>query len=389
MSISRNNLPAEVNAFLANLPDINFAEKDTAKIEAEVIARFEQFLGRRLFPGDPWRQILLVFVYYMSLQRSNIDFAGKQNLLKYSGEGYLENLAALLGVERLAPVAAVTTLEFTLSTALPSATTIPAGTRATPGNDIYFATSEDVEIPAGELSVEAHAVCTKVGAIGNGFLPGQVDRLVDPFAFSCSVRNIDLTQGGADRESLDALRERTRLAPESFSTAGPYGAYIYWAKTASQLIIDVAVESPSPGVVDIIPLLEGGEIPTQTTLDDVYKVCSADNRRPLTDKVEVRAPQAVDYGIDITYYIARRHAPVGLTIQQRAKQAVHDFILWQKSKLGRDINPSRLVEMVKNTGVKRVDIEALCPAFTPLAYFQLGVADMDKVKITYGGLEDD
>ena len=378
-----------MSTFLENLPDINFAEKDTALIEAQVISRFEEKLGRRLYHGDPWRQILLTFVYFLSLQRNNIDFAGKQNLLKYAGEGFLENIAALVGTERLEPVAASTTLEFALSTLLPSATLIPRGTRATPGNNIYFSTTEDVEIPAGEYSVTAHAVCTEVGTMGNGYLPGQISRLVDTFPFSYSVRNLDLTQGGADKEDLDSLRERTRLRPESYSTAGPYGAYIYWAKTASQLIVDVAVKSPSPGVVDVIPLLSGGEIPSQTLLDEVYDTLSADNRRPLTDMVVVRAPEAVYYGLDITYYISRSNAAAGLTIRHRVAQAVDDFILWQKSQLGRDINPSRLVEMVKGAGVKRVDMENIAPAFTPLDYFQLGIADMENVKLTYGGLEDD
>ena len=41
-----------MNTLLENLPDINFAEKDTETIAAEVISRFEQDLGRTLFRGD-------------------------------------------------------------------------------------------------------------------------------------------------------------------------------------------------------------------------------------------------------------------------------------------------------------------------------------------------
>jgi len=376
-----------MNTLLSNLPNINFAEKDTAIIEAEVIARFEEKLGRPLAAGDPWRQVILSFVYYLSLQRNNIDFTGKQNLLKYAGDGYLQHLGALLGVEQLQASRAKTTLEFTLSTTLPSTTIIPKGTRATPGNSIFFATDEDIEIPSGSRVGSVSATCNQDGIIGNGFLEGQVNRLIDSFAFNSSVTNITITQGGADVESLEALRMRINIAPESFSTAGPYGSYEFWAKTANQLIIDVSVMSPSPGVVEIVPLLQGGEIPSQTILDEVYNICNDDRRRPLTDYVKVRPPEPVYYDIEFTYFIARSSLAFGLNLQQRVDEAVQDFILWQKSRLGRDINPTRMIEMVKSTGIKRIDMYDLKPAFTKLRHYELGVCQ--NVNVIYGGIEDD
>lgn len=378
-----------MNSFLENLPNINFAEKDVAVIEAEIIAHFEKSIGRTLFPGDPLRLLLLTFVHYLTQQRNIIDFAGKQNLLKYATDGFIQNIGALVGTTMLEPMPAVTTLEFTISTILPNNTIVPKGTRTTPGNNIFFATTEDVEIIAGDHKVIATAVCTQVGSIGNGFLPGQINRLSDPFPFHSSVQNTTTTQGGTDRESLESFRERTRLAPESYSTAGPYGAYEYWAKSASQLIIDVSVKSPSPGVVEIVPLLQGGEIPTQSILDEVYAACNDDQRRPLTDHVVVRAPETIKYSLEFTYFIARIDSAIGTTIQQRVYEVVENFILWQKSKLGRDINPTRLIEMVKSAGVKRIDMYTIQPSFTVLQYYELGVADLNSINVIYGGLEDD
>ena len=377
-----------MNSLFENLPDINFAEKDVATITAEVIARFEKDSGRTLFPGDPLRLLALTFIYYLSLQRSLIDFSGKQNLLRYAKDGFIQNIAALVGTTQLEPRSAVTKLKFTLSATLPSSTIIPAGTRATPGNRIFFATTESVEIPAGEMGVIAHAECTQAGTIGNGFLQGQINRLTDSFAFNYSVENTEETQGGADLEDIEALRERTRMAPESFSTAGPYGAYVYWAKTANQLIVDVEAVSPSPGVVHIVPLLESGEIPGQSILDEVYKICSADHRRPLTDHVIVRAPEVVKYDIAFTYYISRRNAAIGLNLKQAVDDAVAEYDMWQKSKLGRNIEPSTLVKMVRRAGV-RIDLNTVKPDFKSLKYYEIGVADMENANIVYGGLEDD
>jgi len=370
---------------LDNLPDITFAEKNTEVIVSELIADFEAAAGRKLYPGDPLRLFLLSFAKFISLLRSDIDFSGKQNLLRYAGEGYLENLAALLGVTRLEPSSAMVTFRFYLSAAQSSAVTIPAGTRITDEGKVYFATTLAVEIPAGKLSVDVPAECMETGEKGNGYYPGQLKTLVDPFPYFGSVANITLSSGGADRESLEALRERVRVAPESFSSAGPYGAYKYWAKTASQLITDVSVETPEPGVVEIIPLLEGGEMPTQDILDAVADKCSDDTRRPLTDKVVVKAPEVVYYDLEMTYYIARSSSSIGLSIQSSVAKAIEIYALWQKSALGRDINPSKLVEMVMAAGAKRVEITS--PAFQALNYDQLAVANAPVV--TYGGLEDD
>ena len=376
-----------MNTFNAIFKEINFAEKDTAVIMAEIVAKFEQELGRTLFPADPLRLLLLTFTYYLAQQRSLIDFSGKQNLLRYAQDGFIQNLGALLGVAQNEARPAVATIEFTLSIALPNATLIPKGTRVTPGNKIFFATKDDAEIPAGALSTRVLTECTQAGTIGNGFLAGQINRLTDTFPFNYTVQNIDESTGGVDIEDIESFRERIRLAPESFSTAGPYGAYMYWAKTANQLITDVSVASPSPGVVEIIPLLQDGEVPTQAVLDEVYAICNADDRRPLTDHVIVRSPEVVEYSLDFTYFISRSNAVIGLNIQQAVEQALQEFVLWQKSALGRDINPSQLTKMLMKAGIKRVEIRE--PIHKVLRHFELGVANTQTLNAIYGGLEDD
>ena len=46
------------------------------------------------------------------------------------------------------------------------------------------------------------------------------------------------------------------------------------------------------------------------------------------------------------------------------REKVEQYTAWQCAKLGRDINPSRLISMLMETGIKRVDI--IEPAFTSL-----------------------
>lgn len=376
------------------LDDIAFAEKDPATIEAEVINRYEAHAERSLAKGDPVRLLLESIVMTVVLQRYGIDYAAKQNLLAYSEGDKLDHLSALLAVTRLAATSAVTTLKFTLAEAQPAAIIIPAGTRVTPGGgDIFFATVENVEVPAGETEVLALAQCETEGAVGNGFVPGQIRRIVEPFPWAMSVVNVTATTGGADVENDENLRERTQIAPESFSVAGPGGAYVYYAKSAHQSVLDVAVLGPDdstpehvvePGNVEVYPLMTGGELPSQEILDAVFEACNAEDIRPDTDYLHVLSPMTVQYDLNVKYWIDRSNATRAVSIQAAISEAVEGWILWQRSRLGRDINPSELNHRMVAAGAKRTEIAS--PTFTVLTAAQ--VAILGDCAITYGGLED-
>lgn len=368
---------------LNNLPNIEFALKDVSQIEADVITTYEAISGRKLAPGDPVRLFLQAVAQIIAHQRTLIDYAAKQNLLAFAEGDFLDHLGALLETERLPAQPAKTTVRFTIS-AQPQTVTIPAGTRVTPDGKVFFAIVDPVDIPSGTTEVDVEVECTTVGTIGNDWQPGQINKLVDPLPWVIKIENITTSSGGADTEDDDNYRERIRKAPESFSVAGPYGAYEYWARTAHQSIIDVAVSSPSAGQVEIRPLLEGGEIPTQEILDAVDAVCNDKSIRPLTDQVTVLAPTVVNYDITLTYWIDQSNSFIAASIQEKVNEAINDYITWQKSKLGRDINPSELIARIMAAGAKRVDITS--PVFTAITKEQVAVAN--NVTVTYGGLED-
>jgi len=115
----------------------------------------------------------------------------------------------------------------------------------------------------------------------------------------------------------------------------------------------------------------------------VTEFLSADTRRPLTDRVVVGAPEQVSYDIDLTYYIRQSESKFAIDIQNAVNQAVNDYIIWQKAKIGRSINPSQLISMIINAGAKRVEVTL--PEFTVLSATQ--IAKEETVNIIYGGLE--
>lgn len=367
------------------LPDINFVETDAQAIVDEIIGGYEQIAGVRLAQGDPRRLFLLSLAYIIVQQRQQIDAAGKSNLLYYASGDYLDHLGAFRDVERLAAKPAITTIRFRVSASQLQPIGIPVGTRVTHDDELYWRTTQPATIPAMGQRVDVHAEAMTAGEVGNGLAIGEIASLVDPIPFIASVENITVTEGGIDRESDDAYRERIFRAPASFSTAGPAEAYIYWALTANQSIINVSATSPEPSVAEIRPLLKDGVLPGQDILDQVYDVLSDQTIRPLADRVDVLAPDAVDYSIDFTYYIRTQDQTSEAEIQRRVDDAVAEYVEWQKGRLGRDINPDELVCRVLAAGAKRLEI--ISPTFVRLESHE--VAQNIDVAYTYGGVEDE
>ena len=370
------------------LADIVFAEKSADEIESEIITLYETLSERTLAKGDPVRLFLESIVLIIVHQRSLIDNAAKMNLLAYASGDYLDHIGALVDVTRLEASHSMTTLKFTLSEAQPSTVIIPEGIRVSPGGgDILFATRESIEIPAGEREAIVTGQCTESGTQGNGYVVGQIRKLVDPFPYELSVENTTESYGGSDIESDENFRERIQIAPESFSVAGPTGAYEYWARSAHQDIIDVAVIGPpetEPGNVNIYPLMLNGDLPTQEILDAVFEVCNDEDKRPDTDCVHVLSPEPIEFELNVTYWIDRKRATQALQIQAAVEGAVNDWITWQRSKLGRDLNPSELNHRMVAAGAKRTEI--LSPEFRVLTASQIAV--MTSKTVSLGGLED-
>lgn len=379
-------------------PNIQFVDTDTETLVNGLIMSYERFTGRTLYPADPAR----LFIYWIAdiilQEREIINNSAKQNVLRYAEGDYLDSLAEIFkDAERLQATPAKTVLRFYISAAQPSAQTIPKGTRVTIGGEITFETTESATIKPGELHADAAAVCitteinpetgkeATIGAKANGFAPGQISQIVDVFPFYQKVENITTTDGGADRESDTAFYERLRDSMETFSTAGPFGAYVYWTKTASARIVDVKPTSPEPGVVDIRILLENGEIPDKQMIQLVLDTVTADKVRPFTDYVQVSAPDVIKYNIDVTYYIPTQSESGANLIQNNVKAALEQYRKWQSEKMGRDINPSKLAEMLMNAGIKRVEIKS--PVFTQIE--DNAVAVLDNENVIYGGIEDE
>jgi phage-related baseplate assembly protein len=392
------NDPSAPQYGLGLVPDIDFAVKDPTVIQAEVIADYEAAflsltsIAKSLAPGDPVRLHLLVVCHWLSHQRTIIDFTGKMNLLKYAHDDYLDNLAALHGNRtlRLKASPATTTLEFTLVSPLAYDTVVPKGTQVQAPNSIVFQTTDDAPFSAGVATAQVKGEAMLDGTIGNDFLPGQVNQVINwnqPFALR--VANTDTTAGGSDDETDEQYRYRIWLAIESYSTCGPHDAYEFWALSADPGIIQAVVYSAPfiAGEVWIYPLMRGGLLPDQDILDAVLASCSDVKRRPVSDFVSVFAPTPVSYTLNMDYYIEDTNEVLADTIQANVIQAVNDWILWQHSYVGRDLNCDELRKRCLEAGAKRIVVNTPNPNYQVRAFNELAVHSTTPPVVNYKGLE--
>lgn len=367
------------------MSELLFANLDIADVEESVITAYERIAETTLYPGDPVRLFLEALAYVVAIQNQVIDLAGRQTLLAYAKGAHLDHIGLLMGVKRLPASAARLILRFSLASPLAFAVPIPKGTRATVrGGGLTFATLTQAVIEPGTLYIEVSAACVTTGAAANGLVSGQVNQLVDPLPYVAEVANTSMAMHGSEVEDDERLRERIRIAPESYTVAGSRGAYEARVLAVSVDIRSVSVTSPEPGVVDVRFLLADGEMPDAALIEQVRAALNAEEVRPLTDNVLVGAPNPVPYAIKGAWFLRRTDASLLATIQAAVQDAVDSYRRWQRDEPGRDIIPSRLIELVMRAGAKRVALES--PIFTVVKPVE--VARETAVDLVFGGLED-
>ena len=377
---------------IMDYPDVSFIEWYTQEkllddMTTWYMDKYEEENGKRpiLAKGDERRLELQACAYYIFHGYELTDLAGKMNLLKYSRADFLEDLGALKHVSRLPATGAHTTIRFSLQEKRTSATGIPAGTRVTAGNNLYFQTDEYAEIPAGNMYADVGATCMTTGAAGNYLGIGEINILVDPVPFIGSVSNVTVPENGSDEEDDDSLKVRIYKAPSEYSSAGTRDAYEFFVLSFNPAISDIKVTSPEPRIAKIQYLLEDGRIPEKESLSAMKEYLEQTDIKAMTDVIEVEAPEKAEYAIKMKYFINQSDQANAGNIQEKINQSIEDYKKWQSEKIGRDINPDKLRQLVLAAGAKRTEITS--PVYA--AVKETAVAVLTSADCSYGGLEDD
>ncbi len=373
--------------------EYQFIPTDTDSVISIAVAMYEKLTGTVVHPASPEMQFIRWVSNIIIQERVLNNYTGNQNIPSRAEGENLDALAELTYLrERPESKAATCKMKFSISEAQDTAILIPAGTRITDANGtLTWETVADVYVPIGQTSAEIQAQCQTVGIIGNGYAVGQINALVDVYDYYSECKNITASEGGADRATDDEYYELMRDSMDAFSCAGARGGYIYWAKQVSTEIADVVANSPTPGVVKIYVLMEGGVLAGAQMKSEVLAACSEDTKRPMTDYVFVEDAEVVPFNISFTYYLRAGGTKSAAEITAAVNEAVEQYKAWQCAKLGRDINPDELREYLYHTGIKRIELTA--PTFTALRDGRdkkvPQVAKVGTVTITNGGYEDE
>ncbi|WP_431483718.1 baseplate J/gp47 family protein [Pseudomonas solani] len=156
-------------------------------------------------------------------------------------------------------------------------------------------------------------------------------------------------------ESNDALRERTQMAMEGLSVAGPRNAYIFHARSADGRVADATADSPAPAeaVVTVQSALGNGTA-TQELLDIVAAYLSDEDRRPVADRLTVQSAQVINYTVTAVLHLTTV-GPEAEPIRAAAEARLVALVS-KRRRLGMEVNRSALDAALHIEGVKRVEL---------------------------------
>lgn len=176
------------------------------------------------------------------------------------------------------------------------------------------------------------------------------------------------------------LRQRTQLALEGFSTAGPIGSYVFWGLSASTEVKDISVQSPTPGDVLVTVLSDTADgVPNATLLQTVEDQLNDEDVRPLCDQVSVQGATVTHF--DLTAELTLYDGPDSEVVRLAAEAAATTYVA-DHHRLGHDITLSGLYAALHQPGVQKVAITS------PAVDIVIGVGEAaycDTVTVTFGG----
>jgi phage-related baseplate assembly protein len=152
----------------------------------------------------------------------------------------------------------------------------------------------------------------------------------------------------------EALRLRTQLAPEGFSSAGPRGAYIFHALSATSDVVDAdAVKYfDTLGRVQVhVYIIPRAGADVATVLQLVRTRLARENIGPLTDDVAVLAATPITFNVEAVLEIGRGPSPS--VVIQNAQAALTKYLA-DRRKIGLRATLSGMTAALSVGGVEKV-----------------------------------
>lgn len=335
-----------------------FVTSDPQKLLEAAILRFEAATGRKLSPSQVEMYLLEVIAYMLSVRGAEEQLAFENNFVAYARPDWLERIGAGRETHRLQPTPATTVLRFTPDPGITTPIRIPAGTGVSDGaGQVRFLTLDEALIAPGQDYADIRAGASETGPFANKFPAGSISALIDPLPGIADVQNITGTGGGAALENLDRYRARVALAFERIGGGLSYERYVADALAWNARCVDVAVERPKPGYVNLSPLMDDG-LPNDEELASLLAVFNESNIHQ-GDYIRVFAP--VPHEFSFTLHLSVDNPG----IVPAAVAAVQKVLDGWAGQLAGYIAPSEIIRTARN-------IQGVLDADTPdLVFAQL------------------
>ncbi len=153
-------------------------------------------------------------------------------------------------------------------------------------------------------------------------------------------------------ETDAALRMRTQLALDGYSTAGSRASYEYHARTASAEVADVEIDSPTPGTVRVSVLAATGNgLASPALIATVSDALNAENVRPLCDTVVVQSAVIIPFTISAVLTV--QDGPDPAVVLAEAQAALDRYLVDQRG-VGQSIRRSAIFAALHRPGVDMV-----------------------------------
>lgn len=348
--------------------ELHYLTYDPERMWEDMILAYVEAGGDVLYPGDE-KETLLRGVQMILVQAyAAFDHAARMRTLRYALGEYLDLIGETRGVLRMEAVEATAEMDVTVRGAV-GTYTLAAGTLFTFDGSNYYEVAEDVSAlsDGNPVTLRCRILCTETGASGNGLPSGtQMTPVQGDHSISTAVL-VNATSGGLEAEDDDDYRSRIRESGY-INTTGPREAYRAEARGVSSAIRDANAITGTPGEVIVALLFEEGTTQDiKTTLKTaVATALSADEKRPLTDRVRVEEAGQVSYTLNVSYTIpANAPSDVGTAVTNAAAQFKNE----QEGLIGIPFDPYRLLSLLYSAGATRVEfLSGSVIAGQPIAY---------------------
>lgn len=157
-------------------------------------------------------------------------------------------------------------------------------------------------------------------------------------------------------ESDDALRERSQMAFEGLSTAGPRNSYIFHARGADGRVADASADSPSPAVAVVtVQSIEGDGSASAVLLELVRTYLNDEDRRPVADRLVVQGAEVLTYQVNARLFL-KTQGPEAEPILAAAEQKLLAYV-HQRRRLGMQVSESAIHAALHVEGVRKVELD--------------------------------